>query len=163
MSALYLAGFNPKAQEALGQYFLSRANRPPGWQLTGDLAAATVILVNAANRDIVDECTRLAAPWQELALVGDTDFGSGWLLIPRPVTPSAILAGINQVMAMKAQMGDAGNEEGEAGSGLTSSMPLTRPTRHAPLVPAAPVDAAFTQELQAAVKRPISPGKPSQH
>ncbi len=154
MSALYLAGFNPKAQEALGQFFLARANRPPGWHVTDDLALATVILVNASNQEIVNECIRLAAPWQELALVGDTDYGSGWMLIPRPVTPSSILAGINQVMAMKAQMGDSSTEEGDAGADHTTSMPLTRPTRHAPLVAAPPVDAAFTQELQDAVKRP---------
>lgn len=176
MSALYLAGFNPKAQEALRLFLKSRENRPPGWRITGDLDSATVILVNAANAGFVQECAHMAAPWQELALVGESDFGSGWALILPPVTPTSILNGINQVMAMKVQMSPSDAEDGDGRMENTTSMPLTRPTRHAPLAPLAPhsslsplsplsplsqtppVAPDFTEDLQAAAKRKNGPG-----
>ena len=173
MSSLYLAGFNSKVQLALGQFLQAREKRPPGWQLTDDLAQATVILVNASSQAFVEECARLAAPWQDLALVGETDFDSGWLLIPRPVTPSSILSGINQVMAMKSQMSHNATDWGDVNQNSTTSMPLTRPTRHAPLLPAQPAtvasdptrdpsfDPSFAQDLQAAAKRPNSADDPS--
>jgi hypothetical protein len=158
MSTLYLSGFNTKVQLVLAEFLLSREKRPPGWQLTDDLDQATVILVNAASQSYVEECARLAAPWQDLALVGDTDFGTGWMLIPRPVTPSSILNGINQVMAMRSQMSHNATGWGDATQENTTSMPLTRPTRHAPLAPAASVDAA--QSPSPCQNSPKSPRPP---
>ncbi len=136
MNSLYLVGFNAKASAAVANHLLADKHRAAAWEMTTDLERANVVLINATNRGVVDECARLAAPWQDLVIVGESDFGTGWPLVTRPVTLTSIFDGIQSVMARKSQFDPIPSDWAANLEGDTSHLPLTRNTRHAPLPPA---------------------------
>ena len=139
MTKLYLMGFPPVESDAIDRFFEARRDKPPGWQRAQQTDEADVFLVNARDREAVDACAANLSPWQDIVIVGASDFCTGWPSIARPIKLTAVLETINQVMQLKSGFGAAGLDSSHSALDDTRSGPLTRPTRHAPLQ-AAPLE-----------------------
>ena len=133
MTKLYLVGFPPLESEAIDRFFETRRDKPPGWHRAQVLDEADVFLVNARDREPVDACAAHLLPWQDLVIVGPSDFDTGWPFVARPIKLTAVLETINRVMQLKSGFGAAGLDSSHSALDETRSSPLTRPTRHTPL------------------------------
>ena len=133
MTKLYLVGFPPIESEAIDRFFDARRDKPPGWQRAQQVQEADVFIVNARDREPVDACAAHLSPWQDIVIVGPSDFDTGWPFIARPIKLTAVLETINQVMQLKSGFGTAGLDSSHSQLDETRSGPLTRPTRHTPL------------------------------
>ena len=133
MTKLYLEGFSEVECAAIDRFFEARQNKPPGWQRVADWAVADVLLINARERDPIDQRAEQLSPWQDIVIIGSSDFGTGWPSVARPIKLTAVLEAINQVLQLKS--GFEGPEYDSSVSALeeTRAGPLTRPTRHTPL------------------------------
>jgi CheY-like chemotaxis protein len=56
---------------------------------------AKVVLLSASSEQHVDAIRSLVAAWQTVIVIGDSDYGTGWLTLPRPLKLNGILAAIN--------------------------------------------------------------------
>ena len=139
MTTLFLMGFPPAESEAIDRFFEARRDKPPGWQRALQVAEADVFLINAREREPVDACAAQLSPWQDIVIVGPSDFDTGWPFVARPIKLTAVLETINQVMQLKSGFGAAGLDSSHGALDETRSSPLTRPTRHTPLQ-ATPLD-----------------------
>ena len=153
MHTVYLAGFNTQSERALRSFFSGIPGRPTGWTAVDSATGAEAILVFAPNRETFAQVQALAEPTQEIVLVGNSDFGSGWLLVPRPATPSSILQGLNQAMHIKHQGADSVVNWDDSRLDGTASLPLTRQTRHGDLRPAHLPDRELSKEIRAIKER----------
>ena len=133
MTQLYLVGFPVNETDAIDRFFEARRDKPPGWQRTQNVEEADVFLINARDREPVDACAVHLSPWQDIVIVGPSDFDTGWPFIARPIKLTVVLETINQVMQLKSGFGAAGLDSSHSALEATRSSPLTRPTRHAPL------------------------------
>ena len=133
MTQLYLVGFPPIESEAINRFIEARRDKPPGWQRTQHVHEADVFLVNARDREPVDACATQLSPWQDMVIIGSSDFETGWPFIARPIKLTAVLDMINSVMLRKAGFGVGGPDSSHSALDETRSSPLTRPTRHTPL------------------------------
>ena len=133
MTQLYLVGFPVNETDAIDRFFEARRDKPPGWQRTQNVEEADVFLINARDREPVDACAAHLSPWQDIVIVGPSDFGTGWPFIARPIKLTVVLETINQVMQLKSGFGPAGADGAGGALDETRSSPLTRPTRHTPL------------------------------
>jgi CheY-like chemotaxis protein len=79
-------------------FFRLASRRAPHWALTARASEARVVLFNASSQQDVDAFKSLVASWQQVVIVGASDFGTGWAVIQRPIKLTAILNVLNEVV-----------------------------------------------------------------
>lgn len=89
-------GFSSFEKSTLDYFFTLASRRAPHWTLTEQLLSATVVLVRADSQAQIDAIRGGIASWQTVILVGDSDFGTGWLTLPRPLNLNGVLAALNR-------------------------------------------------------------------
>ena len=85
------SGFSSYEKSTLETFFRLAGRRAPHWGLTARSSEARVILFNATSLQDIDAFRSLVASWQKVIIVGDSDFGTGWAVLPRPIKLTAIL------------------------------------------------------------------------
>jgi CheY-like chemotaxis protein len=78
-------GFSAFEKSMMESFFRIAAQRPPGWRLTESAPDAAVVLLSAATRQEFEACRDHVLPGQRVIIIGNSDFGSGWLNLPRPI------------------------------------------------------------------------------
>ena len=84
-------GFSSYEKSTIETFFRLAGRRAPHWGLTARSSEARVILFNASSLQDVDAFRSLVASWQKVIIVGDSDFGTGWAVLPRPIKLTSIL------------------------------------------------------------------------
>jgi two-component system, cell cycle response regulator len=91
-------GFTSQEKTMIETFFSLASRRAPHWALTAAASEARVILFNASSQQDVDTFKSLVAHWQHVVIVGASDFGTGWAVMPRPLKLTAILTVLNGVV-----------------------------------------------------------------
>jgi two-component system, cell cycle response regulator len=84
-------GFSSFEKSTIETFFRLAGRRAPHWGLTTRSSEARVILFNATSLQDIEAFHSLVATWQKVVIVGDSDFGTGWAVLPRPIKLTAIL------------------------------------------------------------------------
>jgi two-component system, cell cycle response regulator len=88
-------GFSIFEKSTIDNFFQLANRRAPHWTITTQLLTAKVVLLSANSQQHVDAIRSLVASWQTVIVVGDSDYGTGWMTLPRPLRLNGILAAIN--------------------------------------------------------------------
>ncbi len=84
-------GFSSYEKSTIETFFRLAGRRAPHWGLTARSSEARVVLFNATSQQDIESFRSLVASWQKVILVGSSDFGTGWPVLPRPIKLTAIL------------------------------------------------------------------------
>jgi two-component system, cell cycle response regulator len=84
-------GFSNYEKSTIETFFRLAGRRAPHWGLTTRSSEARVIMFNATSQQDVDAFRSLVASWQKVIIVGASDFGTGWPVLPRPIKLTSIL------------------------------------------------------------------------
>ena len=84
-------GFSNFEKSTIETFFRLAGRRAPHWGLTARSSEARVILFNATSLQDIEAFRSLVATWQKVIVVGDSDYGTGWPVLPRPIKLTAIL------------------------------------------------------------------------
>ncbi len=84
-------GFSNYEKSTIETFFRLAGRRAPHWGLTARSSEARVILFNATSQQDIEAFRSLVASWQKVIVVGDSDYGTGWAVLPRPIKLTAIL------------------------------------------------------------------------
>lgn len=93
-----LLGFTPFERSTFESFFRLAARRQPGYQLVEDPAASALIVANADSAAVMRELTA-RKPTQHVLLIGASDAGTGWALLPRPIKLMSVLTAIDQMLS----------------------------------------------------------------
>jgi two-component system, cell cycle response regulator len=85
-------GFSSYEKSTIETFFRLAGRRAPHWSLTTRTNEARVVLFNATSQQDVESFRSLVASWQKVIIVGSSDFGTGWAVLPRPIKLTAILS-----------------------------------------------------------------------
>ncbi len=91
---VYPLGFSAFEKSTIETFFRLAARRAPFWSVTPLLDEATVVLVNAATRPEYEAHARRMNPAHKAVIVGASNFGTGWPVIPRPLKLTALLTSL---------------------------------------------------------------------
>jgi two-component system, cell cycle response regulator len=91
-------GFSGHEKATMETFFRLASRRAPHWALTARASEARVVLFNASSQQDVDAFKSLVASWQQVVIVGASDFGTGWAVIQRPIKLTAILNVLNEAV-----------------------------------------------------------------
>ena len=91
---VYPLGFSAFEKSTIETFFRLAARRAPFWSVTPLLDEATVVLVNAATRPEYEAHARRMNSAQKAVIVGASNFGTGWPVIPRPLKLTALLTSL---------------------------------------------------------------------
>jgi hypothetical protein len=94
-------GFSSYEKSTIETFFRLAGRRAPHWALTSRLGEARVVLFNATSEQDFVNFRSLVASWQKVIIVGGTDFGTGWPVLPRPIKLTAILGLLGDVVNFK--------------------------------------------------------------
>jgi two-component system, cell cycle response regulator len=92
-------GFSAFEKSTMESFFRIAAQRPPGWRLTESASDAAVVLLSAATRQEFEACRVHVLPGQRVIIIGSSDFGSGWLNLPRPIRMMVTLTKMAELVA----------------------------------------------------------------
>ena len=84
-------GFSSYEKSTIETFFRLAGRRAPHWGLTTRSSEARVVLFNATSQQDVESFRSMFASWQKVILVGSSDFGTGWPVLPRPIKLTSIL------------------------------------------------------------------------
>lgn len=84
-------GFSSYEKSTIETFFRLAGRRAPHWALTTRTGDARVVLFNASSKQDVESFRSLVASWQKVILVGASDYGTGWKVLPRPIKLTSIL------------------------------------------------------------------------
>ena len=84
-------GFSSYEKSTIETFFRLAGRRAPHWVLTARSSEARVVLFNATSQQDIESFRSLVASWQKVILVGGSDFGTGWPVLPRPIKLTAVL------------------------------------------------------------------------
>jgi CheY-like chemotaxis protein len=90
-------GFSTYEKSTIETFFRLAGRRAPHWGLTTRSNEARVVLFNATSEQDVDSFRTLVASWQKVIIVGASDFGTGWPVLPRPIKLTAILGLLDDI------------------------------------------------------------------
>jgi two-component system, cell cycle response regulator len=90
-------GFSNYEKSTIETFFRLAGRRAPHWGLTTRSSEARVIMFNAASQQDVDAFRSLVASWQKVIIVGASDFGTGWPVLPRPIKLTSILGMLDTI------------------------------------------------------------------
>jgi two-component system, cell cycle response regulator len=88
-------GFSAFEKSTIETFFRLAARRAPFWSVTSRAEEATVLLLNAATRQDYEALVRRMSSVQKAVIVGSTDFGTDWPVIPRPLKLTALLTSLS--------------------------------------------------------------------
>ena len=95
-------GFSNYEKSTIETFFRLAGRRAPHWGLTTRSSEARVVLFNATSDQDVESFRSLVASWQKVIIVGSSDYGTGWPVLPRPIKLTAILGLLDDVANFKA-------------------------------------------------------------
>ncbi|MFM2448793.1 MAG: hypothetical protein RIS44_1243 [Pseudomonadota bacterium] len=98
---LFLVGFSSYEKSTTEAFFRLAARRAPHWGMAARAQDARVIIISAASGQDFDSFLATVAPGQRVIIVGDSDFGSGWPVVSRPIKLTAVLALLNTAVDPK--------------------------------------------------------------
>jgi CheY-like chemotaxis protein len=145
---LALVGLPSEERKLLQGLFLEDLQRGNGYELVGDLEQADLIIANADDVSAVRslQSQKLLA---EIFLIGESDAGTGWPVLNRPIRLRAVMEAVSQVTPRQREM-DSLSPETRA-SDLSPAFEATMP--FAPLDmgyrPGGRGDAGFTVQEDA--------------
>lgn len=90
-------GFSTYEKSTIETFFRLAGRRAPHWALTTRSNEARVVLFNATSEQDVESFRSLVASWQKVIIVGASDFGTGWPVLPRPIKLTAILGLLDDI------------------------------------------------------------------
>lgn len=96
--AIALLGFTSFELSAFESFFRLAARREPGYQVTDNIAAATLVVVNADDLDVVRDLMAIQ-PKQPVLMIGASAHGTGWPLQPRPIKLMSVLTAMEQMLS----------------------------------------------------------------
>jgi two-component system, cell cycle response regulator len=96
-------GFSSFEKSTIETFFRLAGRRAPHWGLTARSSEARVILFNATSQQDIESFRSLVATWQKVIIVGDSDYGTGWAVLPRPIKLTSIL-GLLDTVAQDAEL-----------------------------------------------------------
>jgi two-component system, cell cycle response regulator len=99
-------GFTNQEKATIETFFALACSRAPHWALTASASEARVVLFNATSQQDVDAFKSLVAPWQRVVIVGASDYGTGWAVMPRPLKLTAILTVLNELVKTAATVAE---------------------------------------------------------
>lgn len=94
-------GFSNYEKSTIETFFRLAGRRAPHWALTTRSSEARVVLFNATSAQDVASFRALVAPWQKIIIVGSSDYGTGWPVLPRPIKLTAILSLLDDAVNFK--------------------------------------------------------------
>lgn len=89
---IHMLGFSEFEQSTLESFFRIASQRLPGVEVTNALSKASIVMLNATSREYVHECAPLILSHQKALIVGESDFDTGWPVLPRPMRLTSVLA-----------------------------------------------------------------------
>jgi two-component system, cell cycle response regulator len=93
-----LLGFTAFEYGAFEAFFkMVAVSRPPGYRAQTDIQAAELIIVNADNAAVISQMIRSGPVNRPVLLIGHSDAGTGWPLLPRPIRLTNVLATLNRL------------------------------------------------------------------
>lgn len=95
-------GFSSYEKSTIETFFRLAGRRAPHWSLTSQSSEARVVLLNATSAQDVESFRSSVASWQKVIIVGHSDFGTGWPVLPRPIKLTAILILLDELANFKA-------------------------------------------------------------
>lgn len=95
-------GFSSYEKSTIETFFRLAGRRAPHWALTARSSEARVVLFNATSEQDFVNFRSLIASWQKVIIVGSSDFGTGWPVLPRPIKLTAILGLLDDAVNFKA-------------------------------------------------------------
>jgi two-component system cell cycle response regulator len=98
---ILLIGFSSYEKSTIETFFRLAGRRAPHWALTSQSSEARVVLFNATSLQDIEKFRSLVASWQKAIIVGNSDFGTGWPVLPRPIKLTAILTLLDQLANFK--------------------------------------------------------------
>ena len=84
-------GFSSYEKSTIETFFRLAGRRAPYWTLTSRPNEARVVLFNATSKQDVESFSSSVASWQKVIMVGASDYGTGWKVLPRPIKLTSIL------------------------------------------------------------------------
>jgi len=93
-------GFETFEKSILDNFFNLASRRAPHWTLTTQLLSAKVVLVSVNSKAQIDAVRSVVASWQTVILLGNSDYGTGWLTLPRPLNLNSVLVALNGCVAI---------------------------------------------------------------
>ena len=90
-------GFSSYEKSTIETFFCLAGRRAPHWGLTTLSSEARVVLFNAVSKQEVESFRSQVASWQKVILVGPSDYGTGWAVLPRPIKLTAILTLLDEL------------------------------------------------------------------
>jgi two-component system cell cycle response regulator len=99
---ILLVGFSDYEKSTIETFFRLAGKRAPHWRLTQRSNEARVVLLNATLKQDLDRHISSIASWQKVIIVGSSDYGSGWPILPRPIKLTAILTLLDNLIEFKA-------------------------------------------------------------
>ena len=94
-------GFSSYEKSTIETFFRLAGRRAPHWGLTTRSSEARVVLFNATSQQDIESFRSLVASWQKVILVGGSDFGTGWPVLPRPIKLTAILGMLDALVTVE--------------------------------------------------------------
>jgi two-component system, cell cycle response regulator len=94
-------GFSSYERSMIETFFRLAGRRAPHWGLTTQSNEARVLLFNVTSAQDVESFRSLVASWQKIIIVGNSDYGTGWLVLPRPIKLTAILTLLDDIANFK--------------------------------------------------------------
>lgn len=146
-------GFSTFEKSTIESFFRIAAQRPPGWWLTDQVNDAEVVLLNASTEQDVAGCRSLILPRHKVIIVGSSDFGTGWIYLPRPIRLMVTLTKLGEMIASGGA--ESGQHEDTVPAGLEE---LARRSGSGPASASITVpQARVPQPLPAATKSSVTP------
>ena len=93
---IFPIGFSAHEKATIETFFQLASQRAPHWSVSGRSSDARIVLIHAISQHDVDAFKSLIASWQQVIIVGNSDFGTGWPVIPRPLKLTALLQVLDQ-------------------------------------------------------------------
>ena len=84
-------GFSSYEKSTIETFFRLAGRRSPHWALTSRSSEARVVLCNVTSKEDADSFSSSVASWQKVIMVGASDYGTGWKVLPRPIKLTSIL------------------------------------------------------------------------
>jgi two-component system, cell cycle response regulator len=94
-------GFSDHEKAVMESFFRIAGQRSPGWWLTDNANEASAALVNATSRNDVDACIPKMTTGQPAIIIGNSDFGTGWLNLPRPIRLMVTLTKLGELVSQE--------------------------------------------------------------
>jgi CheY-like chemotaxis protein len=98
---IFPIGFSTYEKSTIETFFRLAGRRTPHWAMTTRSSEARVVLLNATSSQDMENFRSLVTPWQKVIVVGSSDYGTGWPVLPRPIKLTAVLTLLEDVVNFK--------------------------------------------------------------